>query len=545
MSGEGPAGTGQGMLIDGAGYDATSGRWLVPKRYNVAEDVADRHEESAVAMIIADHRGGERIVRWGELRGRSYQFARLYKLHGVDRGDVAAVLLDQSPTAAAAYLGALRVGAVLMTMSTLWAPDQIRDRLASTGARVLVTTRDILDGLDTVPPEVTVLLTDDDLLSGISADAVVFETWADDPAHLYFTSGTTGPAKALMHAQRSLIGHNEFAYTHGLRRGDLFYGAGEWAWSHAKLFGPWRYGAAQLVYRSERGFDARAVFDALVRYGVSSALLNPTVLRLAMAEYGDGPGAQQWRLRGVASSNEPLDPALGEWFRETTGASIREYYGLTESYPMLGYALDDEVVPRSTGRPLPGWDVVLLDADGRPDAGLAEGELGLRARSNPQYPLGYWGNEQASARSFGGEWFRSGDLFRRDGDLWYFVGRNDDVIKTSGYRVGPAEIEDVLLSHPDVHEAGVIGSPDDRRGQIIHAFVTVHDGMATGLDRLAGELRELVREQHSRFAYPRLITFAPSLPKSSTGKVQRSALRRIDVESDPTLQTYRTDRSSV
>ncbi|WP_214106242.1 acyl-CoA synthetase [Acrocarpospora catenulata] len=511
------------MLVNGSGYDESTGRWVVPATYNVAVDATDRHPPGGLAIIQRDFTGAERFVTWAELRDLSFRFARVLLDRGARRGSVVAVLLPQSPEAAAAYLGALRIGAVLMTMSTLWAPEQIAARLGMAGAEVLVSDTATLTEVD-VPSGVQVVRIDTPVLDGVSGSPLTAEGSADDPAHLYFTSGTTGPAKALVHAQRSLVGHNEFEYTHGLRPGEVFYGAGEWAWSHAKLFGPWRHGATQLIYRAEHGIDAVGLFTAMSDHKVRSALLNPTMLRACREQIGDSLAGLPWSFRGAASSNEPLDPGLREWFSALVGAPLSEYYGLTESYPMLGYAVTEPVRTRSTGRPLPGWRVELLDANGRPDTEATSGEVGLAARSNPQYPLGYWGDGEGTARAFGGDWFATGDEFRREDGYWYFVGRNDDVIKTSGYRIGPAEIEDVLLDHPMVTEAGVVGTPDERRGSIIHAYVAVPPG--TDEPALVAELVAMVRERHSKFAYPRLVTFADRLPKSSTGKVQRAELRR-------------------
>lgn len=511
-------------VLRGAGLDPTSGDWHIPERYNIAEDVADWHDRDALAMIWVDYRGRTRDVRWGEMRDLSCQFANLYLRHGAAKGDVIAVLLPQLPETAAAFLAAYRVGGILLTMSVLWSDEQVATRLESSGCRLVVTdaaNAGRLHGL-----AIDVIVCED---AAHLAEATTFETVAtsaDDPAQLYYTSGTTGPAKGILHAHRNLIGHNEFEHCHDLRPGELFYGAGEWAWSYAKLMGPWRVGAVHLAYAHERGFEPDGLLRAMSRYGVTNVFLNPTLLRIMRATADPDALDLPQKFRVVCCSNEPLPADLLGWFEQRFGVPVHEFYGMTESYPMVGYGAGQEIRPGSMGTVVPGWDVRLLHEDRDEPAPAGEaGEICLRARHNPQYPLEIWRDAATTASRLGGAWFRTGDTARVDDDgYWFFLGRNDDVIKTSGYRVGPYEIEEVLEAHPAVAATGVIGIPDPVRGQAVHAYVVVRPGY-TADAALARELQEWVRERHSRFAYPRGITFVDDLPTSATGKVQRAALR--------------------
>lgn len=497
--------------------------WSVPARYNMAVDVADRHPRDRLALIFEDHAGAHEEITWGEIRDRSRQIAaRLHQL-GVRQGDRVAVMLPQRTDTPATYLGVLRTGAVLVTMSLLWADDQISYRLADSGASVLVTEADAVRraaGYGGI-----VLDVDDPATALLPPEFADADTAADDPALIFYTSGTTGPAKGIVHAHRTLLGHNEFRHCHDLRPGDVFYGAGEWAWSMAKLMGPLRAGATHLVYRPAAGFDPEGLLAAMARNGVTTGLVNPTFLRKMREKVPDAGARHPQRFRVICCANEPLGADLIRWFRDQFGVTLLDYYGSTESYPLIGNLPGTPVKEGSMGRPLPGWDVALLDEDERPVPQGEVGEICLRARSNPQFPLGYWNRPEAAAETFGGEWFHTKDHARVDEDSYYwFLGRVDDVIKTSGYRVGPDEIEEALRAHPAVADVGVAGVPDPVRGQAVKAWVLPAPGHRPD-EALAREIREFAKTTHSRFAYPREIEFVDELPRSATGKIQRAKLR--------------------
>jgi acetyl-CoA synthetase len=228
----------------------------------------------------------------------------------------------------------------------------------------------------------------------------------------------------------------------------------------------------------------------------------------------------------VCSAGEPLNPEAIKWFREQYGLTVLDYYGLTESYPLVANYPFMEVRAGSMGKPMPGWDVQLLDEDERPVAQGERGEICLRARSNPHYPLGYWHNDEAARETFGGEWFHTKDAasIDEDGYVWY-EGRSDDVIIAAGYRIGPFEVESACLEHPAVAEAAAVASPDERRGHVVKAFIVLAAGHEPS-DALAGDIKTFVRDRLSAYAYPRRIEFVPDLPKTLTGKIRRIELRR-------------------
>ncbi|PSK99892.1 acetyl-CoA synthetase [Murinocardiopsis flavida] len=533
----GPAGPSAAELAAGDAHYrrlCAEHRWEVPEHYNMAADVADHHPGEWTALVFQDHTGHSEEVSWAQVRDRSNRVAAHLHALGVRKGDRVAVLLPQRPDTPATYLGVLRTGAVLVTMSLLWADEPIAYRLADSGARVLVTESAALErataiaGEGTAGEGIAVLDVDDPAVGAHPPEFTTADTRADDPALIFYTSGTTGPAKGIVHAHRTLLGHNEFTYCHGLGPGDVFYGAGDWAWSMAKLMGPLRAGATHLVYRPAAGFDPEGLLAAMARAKVTTALVNPTFLRKLRADVPDAGTRHPQALHTVCSANEPLTGDLISWFREQFGVTLLDYYGSTESYPLLGNFPGVPVKPGSMGRPLPGWDVALLDAHDRPVDQGTPGEVCLRARSNPQFPLGYWNRPEATEESFGGTWYRTKDQAVMDADGYYwFLGRTDDVIKTSGYRVGPYEVEAALREHPAVADAGVVGLPDPLRGHLVKAWIELAEGYTAGAE-LAAEISRFAKDSYSRFAYPREVAFVDRLPRSATGKVQRAQLRARD-----------------
>jgi acetyl-CoA synthetase len=503
--------------------------WRVPERYNIAAGVCDRWPREKLAMIHEDPSRIERRITWGELQDWSAQAGNVLREHGVTRGDRVAIVLPPTPETAAVFLGAWKLGAILLSMSVLYGDEAIRHRLTDSAAKVLVTDRANAERFDPALVEHVIVL-EDGLLEGASKQLETADTSADEPAQLYYTSGTTGLAKGVVHAHRYVLAHNEFELCHDVQEGELFHGMGEWAWAAgiAPLLGPWRLGAVQCVLQREGGFDPHRQLDFLSRHEVTNVFTTPTAMRSMMAIEDAGRRYPQ-RFRVVCSAGEPLNPEAIRWFREQYGLTVLDYYGLTESYPLCGNFPFMEVREGSMGKPLPGWDVQILDEDERPVAPGERGEICLRARSNPHYPLGYWKRAEDSEQVFGGDWFHTKDAAREDEDgyFWY-EGRADDVIIAAGYRVGPFEVESVCLEHPAVREAAAVASPDERRGNVVKAFIVLAEGHE-GSDELAGDIKVFVRDRLSAYAYPRKVEFVDDLPKTLTGKIRRIELRRREL----------------
>jgi acetyl-CoA synthetase len=506
-------------------------RWDVPERYNIAADVCDKHPRDKPAMVHERFDGARRDLTWGELQDLAGQAAHALAEAGVGRGDRVAVVLPPTPETAGIFFGTWKLGAILLSMSVLYGDEGIRHRLQDSDATVLVT--DAANAPRFADAPLRVLVLDDGLLDGRPTEHDTADTAADDPAQLYYTSGTTGLAKGIVHAHRYILAHEEFIYCHEVRDGERFHGMGEWAWAAgiAPLLGPWRLGAVQCVYQREGGFDPHKQLDFLSRHEVTNVFTTPTAMRAMMA-IGDAGTRYPQRFRRVCSAGEPLNPEAIRWFRDQYGLTVLDYYGLTESYPLCANFPFLEVREGSMGKPMPGWDVQLLDEDERPVAQGERGEICLRARSNPHWPLGYWRNEEASEETFGGEWFHTKDAATQDEDgyVWY-AGRADDVIIAAGYRIGPFEVESACLEHPAVREAAAVASPDEVRGHVVKAFIVVADGHEPS-DEVARDIQAFVRERLSAYAYPRKVEFVADLPKTLTGKIRRIELRERELADD-------------
>ncbi len=504
--------------------------WRVPDRYNIAADVCDKHPRDKRAMVWERYDGATRELDWGELQDLSNQAAHMLRSHGVGKGDRVAVVLPPTPETAAIFFGAWKLGAILLSMSVLYGDDGIRHRLTDSTPKVLVTDEANAGRFDAALVE-HLLILDSELLAGHPTDPICEDTSADDPAQLYYTSGTTGMAKGILHAHRYILAHEEFIYCHDVQDGERFHGMGEWAWAAgiSPLLGPWRLGAVQYVLQREAGFVPADQLDFLSRHRVTNVFTTPTAMRAMMAIEEAGERYPQ-EFRIVCSAGEPLNPEAIRWFRDQYGVTVLDYYGLTESYPLCANFPFMEVREGSMGRTMPGWDVQILDEDARPVAQGERGEICLRARSNPHYPIGYWNLPEATEEEFGGEWFHTKDAATMDPDgyVWY-AGRADDVIIAAGYRIGPFEVESACIEHPAVREAAAVASPDEVKGNVVKAFIVLAEGNEPS-DELAKDIQAFVRQRLSAYAYPRRVEFTDELPKTLTGKIRRIELREAERE---------------
>jgi acetyl-CoA synthetase len=512
--------------------------WEVPASYNLAADTLDKHEPDRPAMRYVSDDGREERYTFGDMRQLTDRTANALRGLGVQRGDRVAVMAPASPEIAAAFLATYKCEAILLSMSVLYGDESIVYRLNDSQAKVLVTSaahRDRMAALLDQAPTVEQLVvvggsgreSFEELTRAASDHYETPATDPDTPAQLYYTSGTTGLAKGILHAHRYLLGHEEFQFCHDVKLGELFHSTGEWAWIAGivpGLLGPWRFGVETLVHGRKGGFDPGRALRLIADHGVGNLFTTPTAIRAMMGvEEAKGLGFQ---VRLACSAGEPLNPEAIAWWNRTVGCPVLDFYGLSESYPLCGNYPTVEVRPGSMGLPLPGWEVAMLDEDEQPVPQGQTGEICLRARSNPHYPLGYWNRPEDSEEVFGGDWFHTKDTALQDPDgyVWY-QGRADDVIISAGYRIGPFEVESTLLEHPAVAESAAVASPDPQRGHVVKAFVRLAPGHQPG-EELAAELQRHVRDRLSAYAYPRRVEFVDDLPKTLTGKIRRSELRK-------------------
>jgi acetyl-CoA synthetase len=368
------------------------------------------------------------------------------------------------------------------------------------------------------------------------------DTAADDPALIIYTSGTTGPPKGALKAHRVLIGNGPgFVHSHDFfpKPGDMFWSPADWAWTGGlmdALLPAWMFGIPILGYRGR--FDPEKAYYLLEKYGVRNSFLFPTALKLMMKAVPSPRAKFDLGLRSVMSAGESVGVTVFEWAREELGVTINEMFGQTEINYVVGNCQSAwPAKPGSIGRPYPGHRVAVIDEQGKE---LPSGELGevavnrfFNGQRDPVFFLEYWKNESATREKFIGDWGCTGDQAKRDEDgyLWY-QGRSDDVIKSSGYRIGPAEIESCLVKHPSVLNAAVIGKPDATRGAIVKAFVVLQPGIRPG-EKLVEDIQNHVRGRLAPYEYPREIEFIDALPMTTTGKVQRKELRKLEQGKTP------------
>ncbi len=520
-------------------------RWSIPARYNIAADVCDRHPADALALICEDHRGHVTRHTFGDLRRDSNRLANALTGIGVTRGDRVAIILPQRAEAVIAHLAVYRLGAIAVPLSVLFGPDALEYRLGNSRAKVVLADaaggeriaamRDRLPHLEQVIPCASpgagpfweLLAKGADTPPGI-------DTAADDPAMIIYTSGTTGPPKGALNAHRCLLGNLpgfELSQNFYAQTGGLFWTPADWAWTGGlldALLPTLHYGRPVLGFDGQGRFDPERVVDLMARHGVRNAFIPPTAMKMLM-QVRD-LASRGVRLAAVMSAGESVGERVVEWGREALGLTVNEMWGQTEFNYLVGNC--SAILPvklGSMGKPYAGHWVDVIDAQGRP---LPDGECGeLAARTgDPVQFLGYWENDEATRAKMRGEWFLTGDVGYRDaeGYLW-FVGRQDDVISSAGYRIGPGEIEDCLIRHPAVAQAAVVGVPDELRGQIIKAFIVPATGVVPD-DALTADIQRQVKQQLAAYEYPRAIEYIEALPLTTTGKVKRNELRQRELE---------------
>ncbi len=499
--------------------------WRVPERYNIAADCCDKHPRDKLAMVHERFDGHVRTLTWGELQDMSNRAANLLESYGVERGDRVAVVLPAMPEAAALFFGTWKVGAILLSMSVLYGDEGIAHRLNDSQPKVLVT-----DGANAraVCSRAVCLSLCSPLMHSRSTPPsmrpptqlpTILRSCITRPARPALPRGSCTPTATCSRTKSSSI-----ATRSRMASASTGWASGRGRPGSRRSSGPWRLGAVQCVYQREGGFDPHKQLAFLARHEVTNVFTTPTAMRSMMAVENAGD-RYRCKFRRVCSAGEPLNPEAIRWFREQYGVTVLDYYGLTESYPLVANYPWMEVREGSMGRPMPGWDVQILDEDENELARGERGEICLRARSNPHYPLGYWRNEEAARETFGGEWFHTKDaaVMDEDGYIWY-AGRADDVIISAGYRIGPFEVESVCIEHPAVREAAAVASPDERRGAVVKAFIVLAAGHEPS-EELAAEISDFVRRRLSQYAYPRKVEFVDDLPKTLTGKIRRIELR--------------------
>jgi acetyl-CoA synthetase len=523
-------------------------RWQVPARYNIGVDVCDRWaqaEPNRLAILHVRPDGGEDAITYGALRETSNRLANVLRAHGVARGDRVAILLPQAPEVAAAHIAIYKLGAVVLPLAVLFGIDALRYRLQNSGATAVIANAQgvthIAEIRQDLPDLKLVLSLDGQVgnqadgaldfaaaLARTASDFTAVDTAADDPAMMVYTSGTTGQPKGALHGHRVLIGHMPGVETHHdflPQAGDRIWTPADWAWAGGLLnvlLPGLHYGVPVVARRFEK-FEEEA-YALMARAQIRNAFIPPTALRMLRAARNP-QGRHALKLRSIGSGGETLGAETYEWGKSAFGLTINEFYGQTECNLMLSACGAIGVSrPGAIGKQVAGHTVAVIGRDGHP---LKVGEAGQIAvkRPDPVMFLEYWGNPQATRDKFIGDWMTTGDQGVMDEDGYFsFVGRDDDVITSAGFRIGPGEIEDCLIRHPAVALAAVVGKPDPLRTEIVKAFIVLKKNHAPS-EALATEIQNFVKTRLSGHEYPREVAFIDDLPMTTTGKVIRRLLR--------------------
>jgi acetyl-CoA synthetase len=520
-------------------------RWEVPQRFNIARACCGQWagEPDRVALYWEDESGATAKLTFRDVQRAANRLSNALTALGVTRGDRVALLLPQRPETAIAYMAIFQMGAIALPLSHLFGPEALEYRLHHAEASVAIVEPTTIANLFAVRDKVPSLkhvigvgggadALDFDVLSAKASDSFACaDTSAEDPSLIIYTSGTTGAPKGALHAHRVIIGNIPgFVYSHDLfpQPGDLFWSPADWAWAGGlfdALLPSWYFGVPVLGYRGK--FDAEKAYYLMEKYKVTSTFLFPTALKLMMKAVPAPRSRFNLSLRSLMSAGESVGTTVLDWAKEGLGVTINEMFGQTEINYVVGNChVAWPVKPGSIGRPYPGHVVAVIGEDGRELPRGELGEIAIKRAQDPVFFLEYLKNPRATKDKFIGDWATTGDQGRMDEDgyLWY-QGRSDDVIKSAGYRIGPAEIESCLVKHPAVANAAVVGKPDEARGAIVKAFIVLQPGIAAS-QALVEEIQAHVRGRLAPYEYPKEIEFIDALPMTTTGKVQRKELRK-------------------
>ena len=530
-------------------YDKTYSefKWDVPEYFNFAGDVIDKWAQNPdkLAMLWVNDDGLEIKRTFLDFSNASKRLCNVLSQQGVKRGDVLSIVLGRSIEWWEVFTACIRMGVILAPGTTQLTSKDLEYRINTSKAVCFVTDganapklEAVADKCPTLKCRLIIGGSRDgwiDYTEAVSSASDVFETAKtakDEEALVYFTSGTVGFPKMALHTHTSYpLGHQVTGkFWLDLRPEDMHWNISDTGWAKAawsSYFGPWFCGAAQFVHCTDR-FDPKKTLELLSRYPVTTMCGAPTIYRmLVLQPLSDYKFPS---LRHCVGAGEPLNPEIIEVWKKATGCTIRDGYGQTETVLLCGSFPCIEPRFGSMGKPTPGFDLQVIDDEGNIVPPNTEGDIAVRVK--PTRPLGlfkeYWKEPERTANSFKVDWYLTGDRAYRDEDgYFWFVGRADDVILTSGYRIGPFEVESALIEHPAVAESAVVSSPDETRGEIVKAFVILAPGYSPS-EALAKELQEHVKKVTAPYKYPRKIDFVTTLPKTVSGKIRRVELRNAE-----------------
>ncbi len=525
-------------------------KWDIPEFYNIGVDICDKwaDDTSRLALVYENESGETKNYTFAKLKELSDRLANGFVAQGIKQGDRIGILLPQCPETAISHIAAYKIGAIAIPLFTLFGPDALSFRLENSEAKVVVTDNKnlekILEIQDELPHLKTIIVTGkrgpdsitafDHLIEKGSNRFEPVKTRADDPALIIYTSGTTGHPKGALHAHRTLLGHLpgvEFPHNFFPQKDDFFWTPADWAWIGGLidvLLPSWHHGIPVLAHRAKK-FDPEQAFHLMARHNIKNAFIPPTALKL-MRQVKNPRDRYKYNIRSVGSGGESLGEGLLEWGRQELGVTINEFYGQTECNLVIGCCAEImEIRPGSMGKAIPGKIVGIIDDSGNPVPTGTIGEIAVK-KPDPVMFLEYWKNPVATRNKYKGEWLLTGDTGHQDEDgYFWFNGRTDDIITSSGYRIGPTEVEGCIMNHPSVAMVAVVGIPDPVRTEKIKAFVVLKPGELSSTD-LAGDIKSFVKTRLAAHEYPRELEFVESLPMTATGKIKRRDLKLMEAE---------------
>ncbi|MCL4456043.1 MAG: acyl--CoA ligase [Nitrospirae bacterium] len=517
--------------------------WHVPERFSFPLDVFDRWAEDKNNTAILWTDGAvEKMFSFNELKVLSSKGADAFKKMGIQKGDKVLVMLPNIPEWWEIMLALMRLNAIPIPATTILTSKDIEYRLSATDIKAVISMEEDAQKVEEAvnnsssKPLLIIVGKREGMLDYIAerdnADALEGErALSHEPALIYFTSGTTGPPKMVLHTQASypLAHFVTGKYWLDLRPGDIHWNLSDTGWAKAawsSLFGPWHMGATIFSFHKKGRFEPSSIMDILRKYPVTTLCGPPTAYRMMAKEIP----AEEFHfkaMRHFVAAGEPLNREIIEIWKERTGRYIYDGYGQTETVNILANFRCLGVKSGSMGMPVPGFTVDIIDEDGNLLPPDTEGDIAIKIK--PERPVGlfreYSGNPHATEKTMRGQWYITGDRAYKDEDgYFWFVGRADDVILTSGYRIGPFEIESILIKHPAVKESAVVASPDEVRGEVVKAFIVLTQDYRPS-DALIKELQEFVKKNTAPYKYPRKIEFVEDLPKTISGKIKRKELK--------------------
>lgn len=522
-------------------------QWNVPEYFNFAGDVVDKWAENPdkLAMLWVDDQDQEIRRTFKDFKERSNRLANLLVEHGVKAGDVVILIMPRYIEWWETFLACLKVGAIVSPGTVQLTTKDLAFRIQTAQSVAIISDARTANKVDEINQEISSVklkvvvgepregwLHYQTEVENYSTEFPIVKTRSDDGAILFFTSGTTGNPKMTLHTQAT------YPYAHmvtgkywlDLNSEDMHWNLSDTGWGKAgwsSLFGPWHMGAALFVHHETR-FSTKRCLEVLQKYPITTFCGAPTNYRMLVLE-----DLSQYKfptLRSCTGAGEPLNPEVIETWKKATGLTIRDGYGQTETVLVIGNFPCVPIRQGSMGKPAPGFEVEVIDDAGTVLPPGKEGDIAIKVV--PQRPAGlfkeYWQEPERTQRCFRGEWYITGDRAVKDTDgYFWFVGRADDVILASGYRIGPFEVESALIEHDAVAESAVVASPDDLRGEIVKAFVVLTEGYQPS-PQLVKELQDYVKRVTAPYKYPREIEFVEALPKTVSGKIRRVQLREME-----------------